>query len=98
MWTISFALGPRAPTSFESGAGLCLAESEVEIPSFNKLLWSDVRRLHWWPHPFLENFEVSGSRLRLQIGKSPCTKWPLATKGVGAGKKGALGCVELSLD
>lgn len=31
-------LEARALTSFESGAGLCLAESELEIPSFNKLL------------------------------------------------------------
>lgn len=69
MWTISFASGPRALTSFESGAGLCLAESEIEIPSFNKLLGSYVHRLHWWPHPPLQNFEVGGSRLH-QISES----------------------------
>jgi len=37
--------------------------------------------------PVFANFEVWGSRRRLQIGKYPCTKWLLAIKFVGVVKK-----------
>lgn len=88
LWTISFALGPCVLTSFESGAGLCLAESEIEIhPSTT--CCEAIFTGFTGGLTLMQNFEVSGSRLGLQRSKSPCTKWPLATKGVGGRRSSA---------
>lgn len=92
MWTISFALGPCVLTSFESGAGLCLAETEIEIhPSTTCCEVIFTGFSGGLTH--MQNFEV-----RLQKSNSPCTKWLLAIKGVGSRKSRAwLWRVELRL-
>lgn len=77
--------GPCVLMSLESGAGLRLAESEIEIhPSTS---CCEEHRLHWWPHLVCprwgeeqrKDFEVGGSCR--QRGKSLCVKWPLAILG-----------------